>query len=248
MSAKHLVEKLKALSLAHEAITGTQDLVKQHQDAVKQKEAGLKTLEEQIIRLEQEFKQAQKNIDLFELELSSIQVEESKLQKTLKTLKKQKECVAIEKELALLARKRYDTERTLEAACNGIASLKQATQTEKARIQKEQTLLKQDLHCCSQDEKNLKQKLSTVEHEWTDALHEVPTEWQSKYARMLNSVTNPIVPVNNSVCGACFYTVVEKDLQRIKLGEILTCRSCYRFLYSADHVPHLDAPARQASY
>lgn len=248
MSAKYLVEKLKALSLAHEAIAGTQDLVRQHQDTMKQKESKLKALDEQIAKLDQEFKQAQKNIDLFELELSSIQEQESKFQKTLKSLKKQKECVAIEKELSMLARKRYDTERSLEAACNDIANLKQITQNEKALIQKEQQVIKNELQCCSQDEKTLKTKLSSVEHAWSDALHQVPTEWQSKYARMLNSVANPIVAVNNSVCGACFYTVVEKDLQRIKLGEILTCRSCYRFLYSADHVPQLDAPAKQASY
>lgn len=248
MSAKHLVEKLKALSLAHEAITGTQVAVKQHEDSVKQKEANIKSLEEQIIKLDKDFKCAQKSIDTFELELSTIQEEEAKLQKTLKTLKKQKECVAIEKELALLARRRYDTERSLEDACNSIAGLKQATQAEKTRIQKEQSSLKNDLLCCSHDEKNLKEKLSAVEHQWNDALHEVPTEWQSKYARMLNSVTNPIVQVNNSVCGACFYTVVEKDLQRVKLGEIITCRSCYRLLYSADHVPQIDTPARQASY
>ncbi len=248
MSAKHLVEKLKALSVAHEAIAGTQDLVKQHQEAMKRKELAVKMIDEQITKLDLEFKQAQKNIDAFEMELASIQEEESKLQKTLKSLKKQKECAALEKELSLFARKRYDTERALETACNGIAQLKSFTQTEKTRLQKEQQTLKQELQSCCVDEKNLKQKLSTVEHAWSDALHEVPTEWQSKYARMLNSVTNPIVPVNNSVCGACFYTIVEKDLQRIKLGEIVTCRSCYRFLYSTDHVAQLDAPAKQASY
>ena len=248
MSAKLLVEKLKALSLAHETIAGTQGLVKQHSELVRQKETTLATLADQIVKIDSEFKQAQKNIASLELELSSIQEQESKLQKTLKTLKKQKECVAIERELSLLARKRYDTERTLEDACNSIGQLKHSHAAEKSRIQHEQQAIKNDLALYVQNETKLQQKLSAAEQTWSTALHEVPTEWQSKYARMLNSVTNPIVAINKTVCGACFYTVVEKDLQRIKLGEILACRSCYRFLYNQDHVSPLETPEHQAQY
>jgi len=248
MSARHLVEKLKALSSAHEAISGAQQLVKQHLDQTKQKEALLALTKEALVKLDTDAKSAQKEIDSIELELTSIQDQESKLHKKIKTLKKQKEILALEKEIAVLARRKYDSEKLLEKSCQDLFNLKQQHQLAKSKIQAEQSTLKSELLSYTKNETQFRQKLTTLEQDWTKALSEVPAEWQSKYTRMLNSVKNPIVQVNNSVCGACFYTVVEKDLQRVKLGDILPCRSCYRFLYNEEYLSNLEASALQASY
>ncbi len=248
MSARHLVEKLKALSSAHEAISGAQNLIKQHLDQTKQKETTLAQLKNSILTLDTEARDAQKKIDALEIELSAIQEQDGKLQKKLKTIKKQKESLALEKEIAQLARKKYDTERELEDSCQQLFSLKQQHHSIKTKINTEQDAVKTELAACAKQENALRQKLSSSEQVWIDALNNVPIEWQSKYTRMLNSVSNPIVQINNSVCGACFYTIVEKDLQRIKLGEILPCRSCYRFLYSEAHLSPLENSASQAAY
>jgi len=248
MSARHLVEKLKALSSAHEAISAAQSLIKQHLDQTKQKENSLAQLKNSIASLDAEAREAQKKIDLLELELSAIQEQDSKLQKKLKTVKKQKEALALEKEVAQFARRKYDTERELESSCQELFNLKQQHHTTKTKILSEQDALKTELAACTKHENTLRQKLSSIEQSWVNALNDVPEEWQSKYTRMLNSVSNPIVQISSSVCGACFYTIVEKDLQRIKLGEILPCRSCYRFLYSDAHLSPLETSESQASY
>jgi len=248
MSAIHLVEKLKALSLAHEKISGTQGLVKQQTEFIKQKEATLALLGQKIASLDEELKHAQKEIAEIDLELASVQDQEDKLQKKLKTLKKVKETTALEKELALLARKRFDLERALEAAWNTFTALKQSIASAKIKIHQEEAVIKSELNACAKTASELKNKLSSGEVAWNEALSQIPAEWQARYARMLNSVTNPIVAVNSSVCGACFYTVVEKDLHRIKTGEILACRSCYRLLYNDAMCATLDATERQAAY
>lgn len=248
MSAQQLIEKLKALSLAHEAIAGTQGLVKKHVEQIKQKEATLALLASRLASLDSELKQAQKNIDAIDLDLASIQDQENKLQKKLKTLKKQKESVALEKELAILARKRYDQERALEAAWNTLTNLKQGHAPARSKIQQEESLVKTELSASTKTETSLKNKLTSGEQVWNDALSKIPEEWQTRYTRMLNSVPNPIVAVNNSVCGACFYTIVEKDMHKIKAGEILACRSCYRLLYNSEQCSKIEASEKQAAY
>jgi predicted nucleic acid-binding Zn-ribbon protein len=248
MSSIQLVEKLKALSLAHEKISGTQGLVKQQSESIKQKEASLALLGQKQASLDAEIKHAQKEIDEIDLELASTQEQEDKLQKKLKTLKKVKETTALEKELALLARQRFDLERALEAAWNTFTGLKQSIASAKIKLNQEEAAIKSELAACAKTASELKNKLSSSEVTWNEALSQIPTEWQTRYARMLNSVANPIVAINNSVCGACFYTVVEKDLHRIKAGDILACRSCYRLLYNGALCATLDTPERQASY
>lgn len=248
MSAKHLVEKLKALSLAHEAISTTQGLVKQHSEQIRQKEAALAIQAQRLATIEIELKNAQKGIDTIDLELAAIQDQEGKLQKKLKTLKKQKESIALEKELALLARRRFDQERALEDAWNTFTALKQGAAAARSKVQQDENAIKAELASCVKNESDLKTKLSSGENAWNEALSQVPAEWQTKYTRMLNSVSNPIVPVNATVCGACFYTIVEKDLHRIKAGDILACRSCYRLLYNSATCATLDTTERQANY
>ena len=195
MSAQQLIEKLKALSLAHEAIAGTQGLVKKHVEQIKQKEATLALLASRLASLDSELKQAQKNIDAIDLDLASIQDQENKLQKKLKTLKKQKESVALEKELAILARKRYDQERALEAAWNTLTNLKQGHAPARSKIQQEESLVKTELSASTKTETSLKNKLTSGEQVWNDALSKIPEEWQTRYTRMLNSVPNPLILV-----------------------------------------------------
>ncbi len=59
----------------------------------------------------------------------------------------------------------------------------------------------------------------------------LPVEWLEKYALMRESVSNPVVPVINDSCSACFYSLSAQDLSRVRRNGILQCKQCYRFLY-----------------
>jgi predicted nucleic acid-binding Zn-ribbon protein len=59
----------------------------------------------------------------------------------------------------------------------------------------------------------------------------VPQEWLTKYQRMRAKVADPLVPVMNTSCSACFYSIPPQDLNRLKKNALLLCRSCYRLLY-----------------
>ena len=72
-------------------------------------------------------------------------------------------------------------------------------------------------------------KVVQVEKEKHEAT--IPDEWLAKYQRMRNKVQNPIVPVINKSCSACYYSVPPQDMMRLKNRALLYCRSCYRLLY-----------------
>jgi predicted nucleic acid-binding Zn-ribbon protein len=73
------------------------------------------------------------------------------------------------------------------------------------------------------------QAASAAEHEIVIA--SITSEWLAKYQDMKKRSPNPIAPVVQGCCSACFYEVLAQDLTRLKLNAILPCRSCFRLLY-----------------
>lgn len=59
----------------------------------------------------------------------------------------------------------------------------------------------------------------------------VPAEWLEKYALMRSQVTDPVVPVVDGSCSACFYRVLDQDMVMLRRKKLLQCKDCYRFLY-----------------
>jgi predicted nucleic acid-binding Zn-ribbon protein len=44
-------------------------------------------------------------------------------------------------------------------------------------------------------------------------------------------VADPIVPVFDGSCSACFYAMTGQDMQELYKNKLLQCRGCYRFVY-----------------
>ena len=59
----------------------------------------------------------------------------------------------------------------------------------------------------------------------------LPEEWATMYENMRGRVLNPVVPVSQDSCSACFYLISSRDLQALRHNGILSCKDCYRFLY-----------------
>lgn len=80
-------------------------------------------------------------------------------------------------------------------------------------------------------EKVLSESIEQARAQRPDKEKGLPTEWLEKYAIMRESVSNPVVPVINDSCSACFYSLTAQDLSRVRRNGILQCKQCYRFLY-----------------
>ena len=48
---------------------------------------------------------------------------------------------------------------------------------------------------------------------------------------MQSRVTDPVVPVQQGSCSACFYDITEQRLVALRRHALLQCEGCYRFLY-----------------
>ncbi len=60
----------------------------------------------------------------------------------------------------------------------------------------------------------------------------IPEELLVKYQVMRKRVKDPVVPVENASCSACFYPVLQQDLITIQRGALKQCQNCFRFLYN----------------
>ncbi|MBA2306657.1 hypothetical protein H0W26_00815 [Candidatus Dependentiae bacterium] len=52
------------------------------------------------------------------------------------------------------------------------------------------------------------------------------------YTSMKEKASNPVVPLINGQCSACFYSAPPKDVNDIVRGSVVRCKNCYRFLYT----------------
>lgn len=60
----------------------------------------------------------------------------------------------------------------------------------------------------------------------------IPEDLLVKYQVMRKRVKDPVVPVENASCSACFYPVLQQDLISIQRGALKQCHNCFRFLYA----------------
>lgn len=59
----------------------------------------------------------------------------------------------------------------------------------------------------------------------------VPEEWLERYAMMRSRVSDPVVPVKDGLCSACFHQILAQDMILLRRNKLLQCKECYRFLY-----------------
>lgn len=75
------------------------------------------------------------------------------------------------------------------------------------------------------------QEIKNCEEERAQKVTTIAQELLSKYETMYHQVPNPIVPVKNGNCSACFYNVIQQDLADLRRGKLLQCKDCFRLLY-----------------
>lgn len=59
----------------------------------------------------------------------------------------------------------------------------------------------------------------------------LPEEWLEKYAIMRARINDPVVPVFDGNCSACFYKISVQDMQFLKHRKLIQCKDCFRLLY-----------------
>lgn len=169
-----------------------------------------------------------------ELVVRELDVQESKIKQTLDTVSSPREYASFKKELEAVQQKRFDLESDLIAVWQVLEHAENA-------LSREQLLFDEKFAQVQmiRAEKETQKKQVIVQIDELLARREVhaqgiPDEWLEKYAVMRERVTNPVVPVQQNCCTACFFTVSVQDLTLLRQKRLLQCKQCFRFLYIQD--------------
>jgi predicted nucleic acid-binding Zn-ribbon protein len=178
--------------------------------------------------------QLKKQIDLLELQAKSMETEQANKKDALDNIKTQKEYKSLEQEISHLRRKKMDVENQITDLWYKHELLQNNVAQDEIKSAQKLDQLTRDIEIREEEIRQNSAKKDDLEVFRKKATLSIPTEWLTKYERMRNSVDDPIVPIVNDCCSACFYSILRQDISKIKQSGVLPCRNCYRFLYFDD--------------
>ncbi len=185
--------------------------------------------------------------DLHQRELTSQELKdnEEKKRHQLDNVNEQKEYKALEKEISNISSERQKLDEQILKEWYTVDILKK--DIEDLVKKQEELLVRTKIDIASKEENltSLQAKLVEAQKARDIAMQHVPAEWRAQYERMKHKVPDPIVPVLNSTCSACFYTILHHDLINLRKSKLVVCRNCYRFLY---YDPEEAKDATKANY
>ncbi|MDP3788200.1 MAG: hypothetical protein Q8Q60_02665 [Candidatus Chromulinivorax sp.] len=218
-------------------VTFDQSLVKIERDIQKSQEAQKSFLAD-IERLEEDFAdikaaklQARKAVDEKELYMKVLDDKESELKKKLASISNQKEYKSLEKETVLVNAERLRHEQELLVLWNKLEGLEKTYEFKHTLHDEQVAKFYTEVEKIKNEVAILQVQLADLMTQRVDKQSNVPQEWLDMYVNMQGSVSNPVVPVINDSCDACFYSVTARDLQALRNNKLIQCRDCYRVLY-----------------
>lgn len=231
MIGQQLYTSLKNLVKIDEQLNIVIPKIKKTQKLIENDKTEIPLLKSKIEESNKEIFNLKKELDLLELNSKELKEKETLLKTRLETSTNEKEYKALGKEAKTVELKILEQEDQLMRVWHKLENLKKVS--EKLNTENKEKI--------KQLSKNLEIQNKTLENQTSDknkllekrqeAIKDIPKEWLVKYERMKHKVSNPVVPVINSSCGACYYAILRQDLTKLKKGAILPCRNCYRFMY-----------------
>ncbi len=172
-----------------------------------------------------------KELDLLELDAKSLKSAEKEKRETLDKIQNSKEFKALERELKNIEFKVLESENSIEDKWVALENFKNDLETLSQNNIEKLKQLNESIHAQEAFLEQLSKELKEEYIKKEAAKNKIPKEWLAKYEKMQNKTPNPIVPVNQQTCNACFYPVLRQDMAKLKAGGVMLCRNCYRFLY-----------------
>lgn len=185
-------------------------------------------------KVKQKLHDERKEVDAKELEMKTLDIQEADKKKRLDTVANHKEYSSIKGEIDQLKKEQHILEDSLMQAWNRLETAKKEVDSAAASYEQNH---KKSLEVIALND----QKISEINIQITALIadrHEkeknVPAEWLEKYAVMRARVSDPVVPVVDGNCSACFYKISAQDLQFLNRRKLVQCKDCFRLLYLAE--------------
>jgi uncharacterized protein len=174
---------------------------------------------------------SKKEVDSKELEMKSLDEKQKEKQRVLDRVTNHKESQSLYQEIENLKKLQHDFEEELLKAWHKLETSTREYTLKHEEIEKRRQNLEKQFQDYIHQQVVIKKTLEENQNERPAKKLGIPEEWLEKYAIMQRTVTNPVVPVINGSCSACFYNLPHQDILRLKRHALLQCKECYRFLY-----------------
>lgn len=174
---------------------------------------------------------SRKEVDAKEFEMKTLDQEEKNKRKRLDTAANKREYDALAKEIEMIKKKQHNLEQDLLTSWKKFENAEQDLQSKKEFCQEKVTSLNTVIVEKMQHVEVLKQKFQKHRALREEKMKGIPAELLEKYSTMYKQVSDPVVPIRDSSCSACFYQVTQQTFYDLKRGRLLQCKHCFRFLY-----------------
>lgn len=182
-------------------------------------------------KVKEHYEKMRKEVDAKELEMKSLDQQESEKKIKLDQVANHKEYQSIKSEIDVLKKAQHELEESLIAVWNQLENSKKELDASALAYQQHEETAKQQIEQLENQIKEITAQVDELLKARIDEEKNVPAEWLQKYAIMRAKVSDPVVPVVNGNCSACFYSVSAQDLQDLRRRKLVQCKDCYRLLY-----------------
>lgn len=201
---------------------------------VAQLEGEVTQMEHQLEVTTQHKRTMRKAVDANELRMKELDQQERDTKKKLDAVQNQREYEPLIKQMKTLQKTQHEFEEELLDSWKQFEIAKKQYEQKKEYVEQKVKLLDAQIHEKMQSIEKLKTQIQELSKGRPAKEASIPAELIEKYQVMRKRVSDPVVPVQQASCSACFYLIAQQDLISIQRGALKQCRNCFRFLY---HVP-----------
>lgn len=219
-----LVEKDQAINL----LVNTIKKIEQEKKELQQADQLLQSERE---KLKQKLHDMRKQVDEQELEMKRLDEKEREKKVRLESVANHKEYQSIKAEIDLLRKSQHELEEYLIQVWQSFETAKKEYETFKQSYEEKHSNTTQRLKDYDAQVAQITTDMAAKEQERNAIEKMVPAEWIEKYTMMRTRVTNPVVPVMNDSCSACFYKISAPDMNALEHNKLVQCKDCFRLLY-----------------
>ena len=214
----------------------------------KETESHLTEKQKLVDRFEQ-FKQhvhdLKKGVHEREFAMKELDTLEKKKKEQLDQLQSAKGYPPLKKEIDRLKQEQHDAESSLMVIWNKLEvaqkELEEQQTSYNSKIEEHHEAISKQQSEVAKLQTDLEQK----KKERPSKEGGIPQEWLDKYTHMRMRVDDPVVPILNGSCSACYYTIPDQKLIRLKRRAIVQCKGCFRLLYMQEAMEETESEPTQ---
>lgn len=193
-----------------------------------------------VEKLKEQEQAMRKEVDMHEMHMKDLDVKERSKKDHLDDINTPKEYTAVKREIETIQRAQHDHERTLMQAWHTLESVHKTFEIKQSELVDSLAALDAQIATLAAEKEQTETIYNEKMRDRDQRLIGIPEEWLEKYRAMQSRVTDPVVPVQQGSCSACFYDITEQRLLALKRNALLQCEGCYRFLYMPERLEAIE--------